>query len=155
MDYNFKQVAGYTQPSKKDWEKLLVDWRRGTSAGNPLHCLLLVKRGDDAEAKHLEAIGKQQPLVDDAVYYRNLAIMLGAKPEQMTNAYDRDLCAKGIDDKPDGYSVTMADQQESYREAWAEVDRLKAQIAAQAELHQKQLDDMLIEAAGGDPTAPR
>lgn len=41
---------------------------------------------------------RDQGFVDDVCHYRNLAIALGAKPEQMRNRYDRGLCEKKLVD---------------------------------------------------------
>lgn len=39
---------------------------------------------------------RDQKMLDAICHYRNLAITLGAKPEQMLDQWDRDLCVQGI-----------------------------------------------------------
>ncbi len=56
--------------------------------------------------------------VDATVQYRNLAISLGAKPEQMVDRYDRGLCECGLN---------AADDLGAYPDAWEEVEQLENQ----------------------------
>lgn len=72
----------------------------------------------------------EQSFIDAAAYYRNLAIVLGAKPEQMRSRYDRDLCEKGLE----------SDTLEEVHSVWEELkrvekerDKFKAQLAKWAE----------------------
>ena len=44
-----------------------------------------------------------QNRVDGIVHYRNLAISLGAKPTDMVNAFDRQLCEDGVTGERDGH----------------------------------------------------
>lgn len=66
-------------------------------------------------------------LADCTVHYRNLAIILGAKPDQMIGSFDRGLCESGID--PDetsgGYHVSINQELGELRNAWDEVERLE------------------------------
>lgn len=65
---------------------------------------------------------ERQDLVDSSIHYRNLAISLGAKPDDMACKYDRDLCSGRLcpvdEVKPD-----------TYRDAWSELDQLEAKLA--------------------------
>lgn len=76
-----------------------------------------------------EHIDKTQKLVDDCVHYRNLAILLGAKPDQMVDSYDRELCRKGLDEGPDKHHFTMAEVLEGKLAEWDEHDALIEEIA--------------------------
>lgn len=62
-----------------------------------------------------------QKAVDQVVHYRNLAIVLGAKPDQMLTDAARKLCEAGTADWP------ATDFSEP--ETWEEVDRLRAENA--------------------------
>lgn len=67
-------------------------------------------------ADRVHACDQEQRRIDEIVHYRNLAIAFGAPPEQMLNAFDRDLCERGL-----------ADSVEFLREApdiWEENERL-------------------------------
>lgn len=60
-------------------------------------------------------------LVDGYCDYRNLAIRLGAKPEQMRDRHDRELCERGIGDEwsgPEGPEV------------WDELEAAEERLAA-------------------------
>lgn len=63
--------------------------------------------------------------VDRVVHYRNLAIDLGAKPEQMLDKFDRDLVARW---GKNGY--TAAEQNEHTALLWDENERLELQVTA-------------------------
>lgn len=75
-----------------------------------------------------------QSYVDKTVYYRNLAINLGAKPEDMQGKFDRELCEKWDIMKIGGYrSERMPREDTEYRrtknyETWLEVERLEKEI---------------------------
>ncbi len=71
-------------------------------------------------------IGWCLKLGEDARHYRNLAIVLGAKPDQMLNQFDRDLCEQGIDptNTSGGYHISWNDEMEALRELWEENERL-------------------------------
>ncbi len=76
-----------------------------------------------------------QTSTDSFCHYRNMAIVLGAKPEHMLNQYDRDLCAKGIDkdDTSGGYHMSIQQIHDEQEALWAQADRareLEAQCAA-------------------------
>jgi hypothetical protein len=64
-----------------------------------------------------------QSYVDAVGHYRNLAISLGATPEQMLNTFDRDLCRNGLDFERGDYTVD--DACGDLAEVWDEVDRLR------------------------------
>ena len=68
---------------------------------------------------------------DNVVYYRNLAIVLGAKPQQMANEYDRKLCAEGIDpdDDGNGYHMSVADVIAGKEANFDEADTLRVRVA--------------------------
>ncbi|MFA5071057.1 MAG: hypothetical protein WC511_01650 [Candidatus Pacearchaeota archaeon] len=44
---------------------------------------------------------KEQWWIDIGVHYRNLSILLGAKPNQMMDAYDKRLCESGLGNDPE------------------------------------------------------
>lgn len=73
-----------------------------------------------------------QHLTDSAVHYRNLAIVLGAKPEQMMGEFDRKLCEDGInpDETSGGYHVSVNQQLGELKETWGENDKLRAALRA-------------------------
>lgn len=58
-------------------------------------------------------VKKQRRSTDFIVHYRNLAIELGAKPEDMLNRYDHDLCANWNEE---GADVWYNDQPEIWEE---------------------------------------
>ena len=68
--------------------------------------------------------------VDEVIYYRNLAITLGAKPEQMLNEYDKALCSKGIDpnDNSGGYCWSVSESIDEIKDLWSKVDELEQEI---------------------------
>jgi hypothetical protein len=68
-----------------------------------------------------------QSYVDAVGHYRNLAISLGATPEQMLNTFDRDLCHNGLDFERGDYTVD--DACGDLAEVWDEVDCLQAEVA--------------------------
>jgi hypothetical protein len=65
-------------------------------------------------------------LGEDVRHYRNLAIVLGAKPDQMLNKFDRELCEQGIDptNTSGGYHISWNDEMEDLRELWEVNDTL-------------------------------
>lgn len=67
-----------------------------------------------------------QSYIDAIGHYRNLAISLGAKPEQMLNTFDRDLCRNGLDFERGNYTVD--DSCGDLAEVWDEVDRMADEI---------------------------
>lgn len=60
---------------------------------------------------------RDQRWVDEVVYYRNLSITLGAKPEDMSCKYDKWLCEKGLGDT-DPNERTFADERADMQESW-------------------------------------
>jgi len=68
-----------------------------------------------------------QSYIDTIGHYRNLAISLGAKPEQMLNTFDRDLCRRGLDFECGDYTVD--DSCGDLAEVWDEVDQFQTQLA--------------------------
>lgn len=90
-------------------------------------------QADHAAAKaDVERLNKrlesEQHYVDAVCHYRNLAIVLGAKPNQMLGKFDRDLCESGID--PDetsgGYHISVNQELDALKDVWAEVERLRS-----------------------------
>ncbi len=77
----------------------------------------LVGRVRDDEKKYREGT---QRFVDHVCHYRNLAIKLGAKPENMLGKYDRDLAAQGVSDDMDGVEDTP--------ELWDELEAAEARV---------------------------
>ena len=77
----------------------------------------------EADAKYV------REAVDGICYYRNLAIGLGAKPEQMLGPSDKKLCEDGIDlteDCPDYFC--MRDQLAEIGGQWEHIEKLEAEI---------------------------
>ena len=82
-----------------------------------------------------------QRAVDEVCHYRNLAIHLGATPEQMRNEYDRKLCRDGLGaefferggfESPDCWDA--ADAAERDRDAWhSRADKMLAAAREHAE----------------------
>jgi hypothetical protein len=68
-----------------------------------------------------------QKRVDHTIHYRNLAIVLGAKPNQMLTDYDKELCEKGIDpdDNSGGYHWSVRDCVEEVEDLWEKNERLE------------------------------
>lgn len=90
------------------------------------------------EQLKLERMGAaHQSMIDAVCHYRNLAIILGAKPYQMLDAYDRQLCEAGIDpdNTSNGYHVSVNEQLEELADVWDENERLEKELSeARAEL---------------------
>jgi uncharacterized protein (DUF3084 family) len=81
---------------------------------------------DEAKRRIEELEDSEQRYVDRVIHYRNLAILLGAKPKDMTNKYDADLAECG-----DSENV-IRDMVVSVRECWDEAEELeKERDAAQ------------------------
>ncbi len=72
----------------------------------------------------LEFLTKTQQLVDDCVYYRNLAITLGAKPEMMADEYDRKLCEAGLIDKQE-FSEVIQEKERFWKEWYEQEEKIK------------------------------
>jgi hypothetical protein len=68
---------------------------------------------------------RDQRWVDEVCAYRNLAIFLGAKPTDMLNEYDRNLCESGIDTGFAPDDSTTADARAEVTGLWAENDALR------------------------------
>lgn len=92
----------------------LDGWHRAADDGSYFNGISWVNRADAefiAEANPAavewlcnqldEAQTAQQKYVDGIVHYRNLAISLGARPHDMRNRYDADLCEKWPDQSSD------------------------------------------------------
>lgn len=64
------------------------------------------------------------------VHYRNLAIVLGAKPEQMLGQYDRKLCESGInpDDTSNGYYLSINEELDNLKLLWQENEELREEL---------------------------
>jgi hypothetical protein len=73
-----------------------------------------------------------QNAVDKICHYRNLAIVLGAKPEHMLGEFDRKLCVDGIDkdDTGNGYHMSVQDCLDDVADTWGAFDALKADVEA-------------------------
>lgn len=71
-----------------------------------------------------------QTAVDRIVHYRNLAIVLGATPEQMPDEDGRRLCREGIDryDTGNGYHASVQDMLDEATDQWAIIDRIEAEV---------------------------
>lgn len=112
-------------------------YRAGRSEGRADIAALLRKIIDPADTRHLnldglldavdEAMGVDQALIDAVCYYRNLSIVLGAKPEQMRGEQDRKLCEVGIDPNVDmqGMGMNFAEELRWLRTAWDEAEKFR------------------------------
>lgn len=80
----------------------------------------------EARAKAERESDYAQRMVDAVVHYRNLAIALGAKPNDMHGAYDRKLCEEWDPAKDRGDGDVLG-YLEDNREAWEEYDRVEAE----------------------------
>ncbi len=65
-----------------------------------------------------------QRWVDETCHYRNLAIALGAKPEDMWGKYDRDLCERGVE----GWEQDYTTENEA-RECWQDLEAAESEVA--------------------------
>jgi hypothetical protein len=83
----------------------------------PVAKMLTIDQHKDITQKH----------VDHCIYYRNLAIVLGAKPNQMLTDYDKELCEKGIDpdDNSGGYHWSVRDSLNEAEDLWEKNERLE------------------------------
>lgn len=82
------------------------------------------------EAEYRE---RTQKWVDNVCHYRNLAIQLGAKPEQMLSEYDRNLVLNRTDDDPAGWeedTPELWDDLERYEEALKRIVHFPFDVAA-------------------------
>jgi hypothetical protein len=72
-----------------------------------------------------------QEHVDRLIHYRNLAIVLGAKPENMLGDYDRKLCERGIDPNEEmhGMGANTSEQLGELKNLWDKVEELENQLA--------------------------
>lgn len=126
---------------RMSWANATIDTK--TTSKGPLE-IQLADALAERDALRAEVEGLKEKLKDDqervdaVVYYRNLAIVLGAKPNQMRGESDSKLCEMGIDPDDDGggYSVSMNDvihENEKLWEAVGEVAELRAQLATARE----------------------
>jgi hypothetical protein len=78
--------------------------------------------------EHNRRIGN---LIDAVCHYRNLAIVLGAKPEQMTCKYDRELCERGINPNEDmgGLGNNVTDSLLDLKDVWDDLAELEDKLA--------------------------
>lgn len=117
-----KEIQSYhplEKSGKEDYYRtacLYVEAKRSKYALIDVLNWILVKFSEQKEALQDEI----QQHVDDAVYYRNLAILLGAKPEQMVNKFDKHLCEIGIENPEDPENKWASD---NYRDAWGFVEK--------------------------------
>lgn len=91
----------------------------------------------ELERKHETERHYAQNAVDKICHYRNLAIVLGAKPEHMLGEFDRDLCIKGIDkdDTSNGYHMSVQEELDDVAQTWGLAESLKSERdTARAEL---------------------
>jgi hypothetical protein len=91
-----------------------------------------------------------QKRVDHTIHYRNLAIVLGAKPNQMLTDYDKELCEKGIDpdDNSGGYHWSVRDSLDEAEDLWEKNERLERERdETQAEVERLQDERARIEKA--------
>jgi hypothetical protein len=85
--------------------------------------------GSACDARIAELEDRDQRWVDQVCHYRNLAIMLGAKPEQMLSGHDRDLAAKWGEPSMHDGDWTMDDELAEVSECWEKLAAAEAQIA--------------------------
>jgi len=87
---------------------------------------------DAARRERDEARNDSQGMVDAVIYYRNLAISYGAKPEQMRGASDKKLCESGDFEFDDPHSFSLRDSVEEQEAMWSAVserDLARAELA--------------------------
>lgn len=72
-----------------------------------------------------------QQAVDGICHYRNLAIILGAKPDNMLGKFDRKLCKDGIDkdDTGNGYHISVQELLDETESHWADLDKVETELA--------------------------
>jgi hypothetical protein len=112
----------------------------------------VIEERDEARAKAEKDSTYAQNAVDKICHYRNLAIVLGAKPEHMIGEFDRKLCAEGIDkdNNSKGYHMSVQDVLDDTAETWAAYDSMK-QRAERAEAEVERLEERLqFDPGGGD-----
>lgn len=105
------QLAGYSF-----FDDNLND-RIDVALAEPVLEMLTIDQHKDITQKH----------VDHCIYYRNLAIVLGAKPNQTLTDYDKELCKKGIDpdDNGGGYHWSVRDSLNEAEDLWEKNERLE------------------------------
>lgn len=105
------------------------------------------KRIAELEAKVEKESNYAQNAVDKVCHYRNLAITLGAKPEQMEGEFDRKLCEEGIDkdDTCGGYHMSVQEAFDDLANTWGLTDALKVR-AEKAEKRIAELEAELDDA---------
>lgn len=84
----------------------------------------------EAEVERLK--NREQTDVDNIVYYRNLAIMLGAKPTDMRSRDDRHLCEEGIQPNTDEYDPFK--ERQEVVDIWAENEALDGRLTRALEV---------------------
>lgn len=89
-----------------------------------------------------------QRWVDEVVFYRNLAIMHGAGPNEMTNDWDRRIAEAGISIEPSEgphRDYESADARREVMDIWDTNERLEAEIAQLREIERlaKEVVDVL------------
>lgn len=110
-------------------ERELAEWKNiGKVQDSKAHDFLEQR---DAWKERAEAAwARAQRGTDHVVHYRNLAIKLGAKPDDMLDAWDRKLCEEGIDtDLIDDNGELWRDLEKAEKER----DELRAEVARQVE----------------------
>ena len=93
--------------------RALVDFAVEADAGRDA----ATARAEAAEAKAIRDGDYAQRSTDDICHYRNLAIVLGAKPDEMRNDHDRKLCREGL-----GADLTREEIVWLQRGCWEETD---------------------------------
>jgi hypothetical protein len=84
---------------------------------------------DALTAQVAELQERDQRWVDQVCHYRNLAIMLGAKPEQMLSGHDRHLATKWGDPSMHDGDWTMDDELAEVAECWEKLEAAEAENA--------------------------
>ena len=98
---------------------------------------VLLARVEAAEKKQHELASKldaeqmtTQRFVDHTIYYRNLAIKLGAKPSQMEDKYDRSLCERGpaaLDERAYKTSPSFSEEVAEHEEYWGAMEQAQSE----------------------------
>jgi hypothetical protein len=103
-----------------------------------------IEEGEDATMSTAEYRAATQKWVDGTCHYRNLAIKLGAKPENMLSKYDRDLAARGFDASDGGWDDDTPELWEELEAAEVRVKELEQQVAHSAENAEIRDDEQAI-----------
>jgi FtsZ-binding cell division protein ZapB len=111
--------------------------------GNPVtkgllcygNCQKVLAERDSLREENARLQERDQRWIDDVCHYRNLAILLGAKPEQMVSQWDRDLCEKGIEvDRATDALMDVAEVWDDNERLESENARLQGELAALREV---------------------